>query len=75
VPYGTDCRFDPYQAINCLATIISPSGTQTGSPVHIRGSTSVAEGRSALRARRLLLGIPRQIQKKLRCGPNRNCGS
>jgi len=27
VPYGTDSRFDAFQAINCLATIISPSGT------------------------------------------------
>jgi hypothetical protein len=27
VPYGTDSRLDAFQAINCLATIISPFGT------------------------------------------------
>jgi hypothetical protein len=27
VPYGTDSRLVAFQAINCLATIISPFGT------------------------------------------------
>jgi hypothetical protein len=27
VPYGTDSRLHAFQAINCLATIISPIGT------------------------------------------------
>jgi hypothetical protein len=65
VPYGTVPLLNTSQAINCLATIISPSGTKTlkslrdnkpSIPVHILDSVSALFSRTTTRTRTMKRG-------------------
>ena len=64
VPYGTDCLFNVFQTINCLATIINPYGTKTANthpgirlqrsgPADSRTRTTTRRERKRLRGKAL----------------------
>jgi hypothetical protein len=69
VPYGTDSRLDAFQAINCLATIISPFGTTNRqSCPHFRLQTMECWSTAPSRKCTRVSGLEMRHERARECG-------